>query len=798
MDASFSRAHRARRFSHRQRNVRRCRVERLESRQLLAGLVQEGDLQYQGAFNVPQGQIGDSTFEYGGTALAYDDVNNSLFMVGHDWDQAVAEVSIPELRTGDLGELATAEVRQSFTPLLNRVPEQTLDGGEGVKIGGLLVDGGRMIGTAYEYYDADQNAVDSHFTLSSTDLDESEVGGLYQVGTQGGGFVGGYMAEVPSEWQTMLGARHVTGQAALSIIGRTSAGPALFGFDPNQLSSEVTPAAPLVEYPLDHPLAPETTQNPLFNTTTEIRGVVFPEGTDSVLFIGSHGTGAYWYGEASEGEFHDPYRPDKGPHAPEYVYQVWAYDVHDLIAVRQGTKQPWEIQPYAVWDLDLPYPEGGKHIGGVAYDSATGTLYVSQQYGNEAYPVIHAFHVGQTVENVPTNQPPTDIVLSPSEVMIPENTTIPVDLKLADITVMDDGLGSNTLTLSGEDQTYFTIIGNALYLRAGTKLDYEAKWSYGLGLEAHDASLSSPPVSARFQLLITDGNDAPILNNALNPSLGTITEDTADPAGMFIYSMLVNAVTDVDRDALRGIAVTATTNNANGSWQYKLSGSTTWVGMTPPSSSQALLLPETALVRFVPKANFFGEVKLWYRAWDQTEGTIGGTIDTTGNQGGGHSLSVALENAVLAVLPVNDNPVLTLSGSLGYKRNDPAVALAPNATVTDPDSANFDGGVLRVRIASGYSSNDTLAIGNGFTVDSLGRVLQGTTIIGTRMIYGNDANELVVMFNSNATKSVVQALVRSITYSNFNGVSGQRKIEFTLSDGDGGLSDVRTRTVNVK
>jgi hypothetical protein len=305
-------------------------------------------------------------------------------------------------------------------------------------------------------------------------------------------------------------------------------------------------------------------------------------------------------------------------------------------------------------------------------------------------------------------------------------------------------------------------------------------------------------VSARFQLLISDVNDAPVLNTSLSPSLGTIAEDTADPYGMFIYHLLTGAVTDADRDSMYGIAITATTNNTNGTWQYRVSGSASWVGMTPPSVSQALLLPDTAAVRFIPKANFSGEVKLWYCAWDRTQGAIAGTIDTKGNQGGGHSLSAAVESAVLTVVPVNDNPAITLSGSLGYKRNDPAVALAPNATVTDPDSANFDGGVLRVRIASGYSSNDTLAIGNGFTVDSLGRVLQGTTIIGTRMSYGIDANELVVTLNSNATKSVVQALVRSITYSNFNGATGQRKIEFTLSDGDGGLSEVRTKTVNVK
>jgi hypothetical protein len=43
----------------------------------------------------------------------------------------------------------------------------------------------------------------------------------------------------------------------------------------------------------------------------------------------------------------------------------------------------------------------------------------------------------------------------------------------------------------------------------------------------------------------------------------------------------------------------------------------------------------------------------------------------------------------------------------------------------------------------------------------------------------------------------MQSLVRAITYRNLGGSAGQRQIDFTVSDGDGGLSAVRTKTVNV-
>ena len=46
--------------------------------------LQPPDLVYQGAFRVPGGSFAGSSFEYGGTALAFNPSNGSLFIVGHD------------------------------------------------------------------------------------------------------------------------------------------------------------------------------------------------------------------------------------------------------------------------------------------------------------------------------------------------------------------------------------------------------------------------------------------------------------------------------------------------------------------------------------------------------------------------------------------------------------------------------------------------------------------------------------------------------------------------------------------
>ncbi len=264
--------------------------EQLESRQLLAGdlsnaslpLLQADDLQYVGAFRVPVGTFGGSTFSYGGKGLGFNSEHNSLFVLGHDQDQEVAEIAIPEIvNSSQIGQLKTATFLQPFTDLMSRVPDWSLE--SQVKIGDLLVVDGELVVSVYEYYDGDMDAIDSHFKLDSLDLDTANVAGLFQVGELGGGFVGGYMTSVPQEWQQDLGAPYLTGQAKLAIIGRTSAGPAAFGFDPADLGSTTAPATPDLYYPLSHPLAPLngaaqfsiiTATTPIFSFARHSFGVV--------------------------------------------------------------------------------------------------------------------------------------------------------------------------------------------------------------------------------------------------------------------------------------------------------------------------------------------------------------------------------------------------------------------------------------------------------------------------------------------------------------------------------------------
>jgi hypothetical protein len=379
-------------------------------------LLRQSDLVYQGAFRLPQGDFGSpqySGFNYGGTALGYNPARNSLYIVGHDWYQLSAEVSIPQIiNSTNLNSLATATVLQPFSDSLEgKIASINPTDTNAKKIGGHLVYGGALYVAAYSYYDGGATQSSSHFVRPTNLSTTGQVNGPYRVGTIGPRYVAGYMAPVPQDWQSAFGSPALTGQCCLSIISTTSQGPAVFGFNPADLGSKnPIPATPLVEYPPEHPTlgawGGNGTPNPVYNMSTAVRGLVFPQGTRSVLFFGSTGLGVPCYGAGTSdpsldrqpvpGESgviycYDPDNRSKGCHAYPYGAFVWAYDANDLLAVKNGQKNPWEVTPYATWSPN--FPTGGYQVNGAAYDPSTGRIYVAVMWEDGSMPLIHVLKV---------------------------------------------------------------------------------------------------------------------------------------------------------------------------------------------------------------------------------------------------------------------------------------------------------------------------------------------------------------------------------------------------------------------
>lgn len=280
-------------------------------------------------------------------------------------------------------------------------------------------------------------------------------------------------------------------------------------------------------------------------------------------------------------------------------------------------------------------------------------------------------------------------------------------------------------------------------------------------------------------------NDAPELDNAASQTLFGAMEDARTPRATPVYSLVEKAVSDVDVGDRKGIAVYRAPSE-HGTWQYQLTDRV-WRSMGEVSESAALLLPASAHVRFVPAANFNGTVRLYYRAWDQTQGTAGGTFSLTGNLYPTGAFSTATESAAMLIEPVNDAATLTVGATLSYQRDTAAVQLTPLTELRDFDNPIYGGGELTVQITSGQSAANWLAIGSAFTIDADKNIWQGDHLIGKHNFGGGQGmTELVVTFAPQATRAQVQDLIRALTFKTISGALGQRMVQFTLTDGQGG------------
>ena len=146
-------------------------------------------------------------------------------------------------------------------------------------------------------------------------------------------------------------------------------------------------------------------------------------------------------------------------------------------------------------------------------------------------------------------------------------------------------------------------------------------------------------------------------------------------------------------------------------------------------------------------------------------------------------------------------PTLTTPGSaINYAENDPATVLDPSATVTDVDSADFNGGTLTVSFSAGGTANDELSIVEGGVVNLVGssNIKVNGKNVGS-FSGGTSGSPLVISWNPQATPAGAQAVLRQIGYHNTSDDPSTipRTIDFVLTDGDGGTSNTAQLTVNV-
>ncbi len=152
-------------------------------------------------------------------------------------------------------------------------------------------------------------------------------------------------------------------------------------------------------------------------------------------------------------------------------------------------------------DAGNPLSIGAQQHEGLTMDN-DGYLYVVSENGGGDFdhPQLWVYAPSSVA-----NQAPTALTLNNQTSAILENTSTAVRVKVADIAITDDGLGTNNLALTGSDASFFEVDSTGLYIKAGTSLDFETKNSYSVTVNVDDTSVgSTPDASANFTFSVTD------------------------------------------------------------------------------------------------------------------------------------------------------------------------------------------------------------------------------------------------------------------------------------------------------
>ena len=172
----------------------------------------------------------------------------------------------------------------------------------------------------------------------------------------------------------------------------------------------------------------------------------------------------------------------------------------------------------------------------------------------------------------------------------------------------------------------------------------------------------------------------------------------------------------------KAIAITQV-DNSKGSWQYKLSGASSWSAISAstgvvPLNSAALLLGPTDSLRFVPNADANGTASFRFRAWDGTTGTAGSSANAQ-VVGGSTAFSAIDDSASITINPVNDAPQISKTGSdadaSSLSEANAGLSASGTLTVSDVDGNNTVTAavqsMVKAGITTGLGSNDAALLG---------------------------------------------------------------------------------------
>jgi len=298
-------------------------------------------------------------------------------------------------------------------------------------------------------------------------------------------------------------------------------------------------------------------------------------------------------------------------------------------------------------NFESPTDDGGDNVYDVTVQVSDGLLTDSQD-------------IAVTVTDV--NEAPS-VALSNMTTTLAEDAVTSPAIKVADITISDDALGTNVLSLSGADAALFEIVGGELRLKAGTLLDFETNPTLNVTVEVDDSSIGGTPddMDARA-ISITNVNEAPVITS--NGGGATASVSVAENS---------TAVT----------TVIATDVDAGATQTYFIFGGADSAKFTINASSGALAFASAP--NFESPTDVGGD-----NVYDVTVQVSDGSLTDS------QAIAVTVTNA-------NEAPVITGQSALSTPEDTALTIVFANLTVTDPDNTYPTGFTLTVLAGTNYT-----------------------------------------------------------------------------------------------
>jgi hypothetical protein len=372
-------------------------------------VINPADLEYLGAFRLPENRDRPFTFDYGGNAMTFnpsgdpagndDSFPGSLFITGHDRlpygdlpdGSQVAEIDIPIPLADSLDSLNRAAFLQDFQDV---TAGYFTEMEEIVRTGLLYLDHpetGPLIHIAWGQHIEPDPTVATHGWFSP-DLSAPAFHGPWFIADQSWYSVNDYMLEIPAVWADQYARGYPIGTGRFKDGGWSGMGPVLIAYQPWDESGNPYPSgASIPSITLLHYAASTDTsgiERALieYQHPDEWSGAAWlttPSGRSAVLFAGAKSNGSkYWYGylnpagpefpcvdeeitdfltcrlengsSCPPGDFQEcPAHPDyRGWWTTRWDAQFIFYDPADLARVALAEMESWEPQPYAILDID--------------------------------------------------------------------------------------------------------------------------------------------------------------------------------------------------------------------------------------------------------------------------------------------------------------------------------------------------------------------------------------------------------------------------------------------------------------